>query len=334
MTDDRGVEVAPDRMGADSAGQRDTDKLPEVVRVADAGLHPWVRAEVSQSERLAALHEELEWSLTTAITDLEFGREFAAAQPSSGQPAQAFLNRWIAVTSDLAVLAGPRYRGRDPQKPFVAVDASSRLITAGDTAALRSVLAESFAPFTPRYVRVWTCHPPGHWPGTRHDMRNVAGGLGDLRRNPVPPGLTARPPASLHCYDRYTQIHRDQVAEHPEHAVHARLETREDLAELLAAGTLFEVVLHGRWVGVVAAEPGLQHGLRGAVTVELLLDPSARRQGYGRHLSTLLAQQLQAPDAQFLLGTIHLDNAPAYRSAIAAGRRDVGGEVILPLSAD
>jgi L-amino acid N-acyltransferase YncA len=106
------------------------------------------------------------------------------------------------------------------------------------------------------------------------------------------------------------------------------------LEELRAAGTLFDVELHRRWVGVVAAEPGVQHGLRGAIVVELLLDPAARGKGYGKHLSTLLAQQLEAPDDWFLLGTIHLDNTAAYRSALAAGRRDVGGDVLLPLPPD
>jgi len=307
--------------------------LREVVRVADAGLHPWVHAEVPQTERFAALHEELEWALTTAVIDLEFARQFAADAPSSGQPARAYLNRWIEVTSDLSVLAGPRYRGRDPQRPFVTVDAASRLITADDVADLRCVLAEAFAAFAPGYVRVWTCNRPGDWPGTDYDLRNVAGRLRDLRRNTVPPGLTARSPESLHCYDRYAQIHREHVATHPEHAVHARLETREDLDELLAAGTVFDVVLHGQWVGLIAAEPSVQHGLRGAIVVELLLDPAVRGQGYGRHLSTLLAQHLQAPDDWFLLGTIHRDNTASYKSAIAAGRLDVGGEVIVTLPA-
>ena len=163
-------------------------------------------------------------------------------------------------------------------------------------------------------------------------MRTVAGRLGDLRRKEVPAGLSARAPTTLHFYDRYAQVHRDHVAAQPEHALHAHVEEREDLQELLEAGTLFDVLLHDRWVGVVAAELGVQHGLRGAIVNELLLDPSVRGRGYGKHLSTLLAQQLPAPDDEFLLGTIHLDNTAAYRSAITAGRRDVGGEIILALA--
>jgi L-amino acid N-acyltransferase YncA len=76
----------------------------------------------------------------------------------------------------------------------------------------------------------------------------------------------------------------------------------------------------------------VQHGLRGSVVVELLLDPEVRGRGYGRHLSTLLAQLLDIPSQSFLLGTIALDNTASYRSALAAGRRDVGGEVVVPLS--
>jgi hypothetical protein len=45
----------------------------------------------------------------------------------------------------------------------------------------------------------------------------------------------------------------------------------------------------------------------------------------------LLAQALPLPDDQFLLGEVHTDNLPAYRAALASGRVDVGGEVVVPL---
>ena len=270
--------------------------------------------------------------LTTAVTDMEFARGFAAAQPQSGQPAEAYLNRWLTVTTDLDVLVGPRYRARNPERPFVAVDAASRLITPADLAALVAVTADSFAAFKPEYVSLWSCDPAGRWPGTRSDKRNVAGRLGELRPNNVPPELSAEIATGLDFYERYAQIHRDHVAHDPAHGLHTRIESREDLSELLHAGTLFEVLLNGRWAGLVAAEPRVQRGLRGAVVIELLLDLSVRGRGYGKHLSALLAQHVEAPDDQFLLGTIHVDNIAAYRSALASGRQDVGGEVIVPLN--
>ncbi len=248
--------------------------LDALAEVADAGLHPCVRARVPQAERFATLREELEWALTTAATDMEFARGFAAAQPQSGQPAEAYLNRWLTVTGDLDVLVGPRYRARDPQRPFVAVDAASRVVKPGDLSALAAMTRESFASFRPGYVALWSSDPAGSWPGTRSDNRNVAGRLGDLRRNSVPPELSVESATGLDFYDRYAQIHRDHVVREPAHALHARIESRADLTELVDAGTLFHVLLNGRWAGLVAAEPGVQHGLRGAVVVELLLEPS------------------------------------------------------------
>jgi len=97
------------------------------------------------------------------------------------------------------------------------------------------------------------------------------------------------------------------------------------------AGTIFEVRLDGRWAGVLAGEPAVSHGLRGAVVIELLLDPAVRGRGHGRHLSVLLARALPLPDDQLLFGTIHADNSPAYRAATRAGRTDVGGEVLIPI---
>lgn len=62
----------------------------------------------------------------------------------------------------------------------------------------------------------------------------------------------------------------------------------------------------------------------------MLLDPRVRGHGYGRYLGVLLAAPL-LPDAQFLLGTIHVDNIARYRAALGSGRRYVGGDITVPL---
>jgi GNAT superfamily N-acetyltransferase len=305
--------------------------LDDLARVADESLHPQVRAWVSRTDRLAALREEMRWAVSTATADMDFARGFAAAQPHSGQPARAYLNRWVEVTDDLSVLAGPRYRGLDPNQPFVAIDATSRRLDSVDALLLRGRIKAEFAPFQPGYVTIWDSAAAGAWPGSRSDLRNLAGRLGDLRRNQVPDELEARTAHTLDFYRRYAEIHAGHVAADPAHALHARLEASDDLDELREAGTLFEVFADNSWAGVIAAEPAVSHGLRGYTVVELLLDPAFRGRGYGRHLGTLLARHLDARDEEFLLGTIHVDNASAYRSAIASGRIDVGGEVLFGL---
>lgn len=305
--------------------------LDDVVQVADQTLHPMVRERVPEASRLEALRKEMTWALTTAMTDLEFAEGFAAAQPQSGQPPEAFLNRWVTIADDLSALVGPRYRSRDPAKPFVSVEASTRPITAEDLPALRSVLGGEFSAFDPLYVRCWNAEPPGAWPGTRPDMRNVVGHIADLRQRPLPSSLTARTATDLVFYDRYAAIHQTHVEREPEHAVHSRVETREDLTELIDDGTLFEVFVDDQWAGIVGAYADTRAGLTGFTVEELILDHAVRGRGYGSALSTVLARELPADGDTWLLGTIHADNVTAYRSALAAGRADVGGEVLVTL---
>lgn len=168
------------------------------------------------------------------------------------------------------------------------------------------------------------------WPRSP-EHRQLVGLLGDLRHRPVPAALTAVPRTVLAVYDRYRRIYDADVARDPAHARHTRAESREDLEELAGRGLLFDVEVDGVWAGLVAAEPDARRGVRGATVVELILDHPFRGRGYGRHLSTLLARGVTLPDDQCLMGTIHADNTPSYRSALAAGRLDVGGEIVIPL---
>ncbi|MDQ6934581.1 MAG: hypothetical protein M3130_04730 [Actinomycetota bacterium] len=162
-------------------------------------------------------------------------------------------------------------------------------------------------------------------------MRQVVGLLGDLRGRETPTVLDVAPRTDTVFYDRYRRIHEAHVSEDPAHARHARCEEREDLQELAERGLLFDVRVEGAWAGILAAEQGGHRGVRGARVVELVLDQLFRGQGHGPHLSTLLAKVLPLPDEECLMGTVHHGNAPAYRSALGAGRVDVGGEVVIPL---
>jgi GNAT superfamily N-acetyltransferase len=290
-----------------------------------------VRERVAEADRRAALEEELGFWLHTAAQDMEHARGFAAVAPWSGQPAEAYLDRWLPLGTGGHVLAGPRYLGLDPELPFVGISASDRVLRPADRDALTVVACEEFAAFRPGFVMLTTADEVGAWPATHPEKRQVVGRLGDLRRREVPEELSTAPSTGTAFYDRYRAIHDAHVSRDPAHARHARLEERSFLAELADQGLVHDVLVDGAWAGVLAAERDARRGLRGATVVELILDQRFRGQGYGKHLSTLLARSLPLPDEAFLLGTIHHDNASAYRAALAAGRVDVGGEVVIPL---
>lgn len=305
--------------------------LQLLVTAADASLHPWVHAHVPEPTRRAALAEELSFWLHTAAQDMEYATNYAQGAPESGEPPEAYLDRWLRLPDGAHILAGPRYLGRDPNLPFVGVSASDRPLRPSDGPALAAVSRASFEAFRPGFVLLTTADPIGAWPDAGSELRQVVGLLGDLRGHDALPGLTTRPRTDTVFYGRYRAIHEAQVKADPRHARHTRCEDEEDLRELAASGLLHDVLLDGTWAGILAAEPGSRSGVVGATVVELLLAPEHRARGLGKHLSPLLAKALPLADDECLLGTIHADNTPAYRAAVAAGRHDVGGEVRVPL---
>ena len=304
--------------------------LETLVDAAEAGLHPWVHDHIGEAVRREALAEELAFTLHTAAQDLAYATGFAEVAPPTGQPAAAYLDRWLPL-GDAHVMLGPRYLGRDPDLPFVMVSASDRPLVAVDAPGLATLAREHFAAFTPGFVMLTTADPVGAWPGTRPELRQVVGLLGDLRAREAPSGLSVTPRHDTDFYGHYQALFDHDVALDPAHGRHTRVEDRGDLQDLADRGYLYDVLVDGAWAGLLAAEPDARRGVRGATVVELILDHEHRGRGYGRHLSTLLARAVPLPDDQCLLGTIHADNLTSYRSALAAGRVDVGGEIVIPL---
>lgn len=291
-----------------------------------------MHAHVSAARRRQALEEELGYWLHTAAADPDYAASFAEVAPQSGQPASAYLDRWLPLSSGGHVLAGPRYFGRDPDLPFVGISASDRPLTVDDRHAFCAVALEHFAPFRPGFVLLTTADPVGAWPGTRAVMRQLVGLLGELRRRRTPPELSvARRDDAAAIYDRYVAIHRIHVEQEPAHARRTRVEELTDLQRIADEELLFDVCVDGDWAGLLAAEDEMRRGISGATVVELMLDHAYRGRGYGAHLSTLLARAVPLTDDAFLMGTIYADNVRAYRSALRAGRVDVGGEIAISL---
>ena len=269
----------------------------------------------------------------TAAQDLAYAVAFAEVAPPIGQPVVAYLDRWVAIGAAAHALVGPRYLGRDPNLPFVMVSASDRPLTPADRTDLQAAAREHLGAFAPGFVMLTTSDPIGTWPDT---PAGAAPGRRPAGRPPSPGGpaeleLSTVPRRDTDFYDDYQALFDRDVASDPAHARRTRVEDRGDLQELADRGFLFDVRVHDGWAGVLGAEPDARHGVRGATVVELVLDHPFRSRGYGQHLSTLLARALPLPDDECLLGTIHADNVRSYRSALAAGRVDVGGEIVIPL---
>lgn len=304
----------------------------QLARWALQRQHPLTREWTTEPDRLVALAQVARDDLRLA-TDLDIAR-IRTARFAAGQPPELMLDRWVETGDGLAVLLGMRYEGGEVTLPFVDASVATREVRAVDLPALRTAAVDAYGVLDPTYVRIWSSGRIGDLVGTRPDRRFVAAPLALLRASalPVPTELRLRRAEGVAAYDQAVAAYAAVDADHDGHPRQARLQSLDGLAESAEDGTLFEVLLHGRWAGYAAAttHPADSLGMSAYVVQELVLAASARGHGFGGALSVLLARELP-PDRDVLTGTIHAANAGAIRAALAAGRVDVGGWSQLPL---
>jgi L-amino acid N-acyltransferase YncA len=250
----------------------------------------------------------------------------------------AWADRRIDLPGGGWAVTGIRFRGRDVEKPFVDVIATTATPDAAGIDDL-GVLLDHYAPFAPRCLRV---HLPGDVSADgatastprgialRADLLVVAGGVDEV---------TAQPPTRR--YEDVTLVrtnaedaaglvastYRDRIAEQPRSADWATPSDAESLAEADEQGLLFEVVVAGTVAGVVAAERDDSYGLTGFSVQEIVLDASHRGQGLGTATGQHLARAIPAGPTDVLWGHVHPGNRASLANAESMGRRVVSSLV-------
>lgn len=293
--------------------------------------HSLTRSWASDEARLLALSSDHEFDLQLA-TDLELAAGRAGFF-DVGPPPAAYLNRWVTVLPGLDAMLSVRFEGLEVTRPFVDATVLSRPLAAADLPALGAAARQAYGEFRPLYLRLWSAEAAGHFAGTQPDRRFLGAPVGWLRGGETPPGLTLRPTADLTHYAQAQAAYAAVDAQHPAHVRQAGLQPADELQGSIDAGTLFDVLVRGQWAGYVGATDGGADmlGLPASVVQEIILSPQYRGQGYGAHLTTLLARALPGAD-RVLLGTVHAENRGARGAALRAGRLDLGGWVQWPLA--
>lgn len=258
-----------------------------------------------------------------------FAEDFARHQPIPGARAADYGHRLCVLPGFGRSLLGIRFRGGDRGWPFVDLLAWEARPAPDDAAwpqAIQAIAAE-FAVFRPRAVRLLLADPPPARCAAEADLCWLVGVLADLPRPPLPPGCRSRP---LRLPDDAARV-TAAYAELPEALrPHLSPATAADLAPPTVALCL-EDGATGDWIGLAAAQPAQEWALAGHVMLEEVIAPPLRGRGWGRPLQQALLQALPATAAGGLVfGTIHAQNLPSLRTALACGRREVARWWMLP----
>jgi len=301
--------------------------------------HPSIAEQVAPDVLDAALRVTLELALERCH-DQVFASRFHTSCPVEGAQRHDYLHRHIKVPN-ATLLAGIRFKGLRLDAPFVELIAASQPLDTLDLEVCWQILRDTFAIFTPRWIRAFEGARPWRQqlaPARPHhvDLHVLAAPIPALLNVPAPPTLgrvrvhPVRPEVS---YPRYADAHRawrasDALASEVLTADH------DDFVACAREGALLDAFVGGQWAGVIGARPGTWRGLTGFEVFELFLDVPFRGQGLAvalqRHLLRVL--EPRAHTQTWLFGTIHDRNRASLATARRMQRVDVGSWVFVDLS--
>jgi hypothetical protein len=309
---------------------RKTDYLAWLVDSTPDTVKHWV----DESE----LRSEIAWYFDRTWTDRvetpEWLAGYACACPVDGTDPGMYGLREIDTGSDAAVLAGIHFVGRDVTRPFVNVFAQTRDFSGPELSAATSALIATFSPFKPSRVRWWSPEQRElrTLPGATGDHRLVIGRLPAIRELPaahLPNRFSFHTESAAVCHEQYALAYDDFLSRSVTMEGRMRAESRDTLEECERAGALLALRDGDRLAGLMAARPQTLRGVKGWEIVEEFLWSDYRGQGLAVGMQRCFTSALDSLRGELVFGEIHDMNLPSLRTALRAGRTDVGGWVFV-----
>jgi hypothetical protein len=272
----------------------------------------------------------------------QLGEKFERNMPVVGATPDMYNHR-VCDVAGMHVMMGIRFRGRDRTQPFVdLVRANVAMTDVSQIHAIADWVKEAFVVFKPLKVRFFQ---PSHIPFPMDhalvatgDKRVLAAALSDMRSGDKPAGyerVTLKRAQSMDFYEPYAAAYAAVHRERPWLPSQAEAMAMDQAQDCIQTGYVFEVFVDGVWAGVVGAEKrDDEFGLQGFVVTEMVLSGSARGQGLGCAVQVRLAEALQplGEPSDLLYGTIGAENPPMLKTALRAGRLDIGGYMWVSLN--
>lgn len=298
-------------------------------------LTDWYPASSRLSRSRDAMRAQAEW-----IGDETFGTTFRNDVDTVPVPDPlAWANRRLDVPNDDWCVTGIRFRGRDVERPFVDVVATSVRPDAESLARVCDAVIPLYAEFRPRALRVDAPDPDSlvaeleqheQFSGAAIDQYVVAGRVDELRGRARLPGydrITVVPVGVPEAAAAVLRYYRQATVETPRLSEWASASTSEELQNGANEGLLREIRVDGRPAGVVSAHRDNDHGMTGFVVQEIVLSTDYRGRRLAAPTLQHLLELLPATSGDTLWGTIHPDNQASVRNARSIGREIVGGYV-------
>ncbi len=280
---------------------------------------------VATNAQLANAQQEI----IEAVFDDSLATRFSSVKNALGLPLASFRNRLMQLGNHHAI-AGINFQEPQGNAAFVCFLRSTMpLGSVSDWSSFAPVITASFDDFQPRLMQFFH---PGHLPLTAPtigiDDYLLAGKASKMAQKPKTDNadrVVLRRSTSLEFYPRYQAMYEAIYGERPQLRGEVRTEPQDNLAICLNEGFLFEIVVDGRWAGIVAAKWRTLVAIHGVFMVEIVLSPEARGQNLAPTVHRLFAAKIvEMFPAAVITGTISSKNQWSLKAALRAGRVEVG----------
>ena len=221
-----------------------------------------------------------------------------------------------------SVMCGIRHFGGDKSKPFVNLEPSFPINSKDDVERILKEVKTLFGVFKPQYVSCFSskCLKP--------DMKgNIY--FAQLGRNaanlpswPQEDSITLKEIVSDDYYEWYQREYEEFHSLVPGLATRVLVNAKEVMEDSRSEGLLYEVLIEGERIGMVAAERSSFLGKPGIYFNEIYLCKNQRGKGLAKIVQKLFIKKVSNPD-EIIWGTIDSDNLPSQRTAMKNNRRPV-----------
>lgn len=308
----------------------DNELLAQMTRAYEAWMPRQLRDWYPRDERLRLARKEMR-PHAEHVANREFGVGFRDHLNSIDRPnvkdPLAWANRHVKFADGHWCVAGIRFLGLDPKKPFVHVVATSVPPELDGLAPYAQHLHNEFADFAPVAIRFELPNPPE---SADVDQWIVAGLVSELRaspRRPLSDQVRLIPAAPEDMVEYADDVLGNVVKQTPDVATWTEAATLPQLQSCAETGALYAVEVGGQRAGVIAAARDDANGMRGFQVYEFLLDDHARGRGLAPAAMQHLCDVLPAHPGDTLWGTIHAGNGPSLGNALAVGRKKIAAFV-------
>jgi hypothetical protein len=249
-----------------------------------------------------------------------------------------FCERIFAIESKGHVLAGIRFAGGNPEKPFVSIWPDFPISSQSTISLLTELATQEFFIFDPKEINFWLNPETDIARSFRETitpcLRIIVGRANRIRMQDRPQrydDVTLIRPDGDEYLDWYAASYRAFHELRPDLRDWVPANDRDQMEESRRHGLLFLAHINGIRAGLIAAIPRSLLGHRGVYFIDIVMSEEHKGKGLAHVLQRKFIDGL-SEEVDVVWGSIDAKNITSTKTALRVGRSSIREEFFVPLN--